>query len=235
MYTFAFYNNILMKKKLTFIVTCCIFVFGNTAAQNIFDQLYSKVDIKTDFGDIRIILYDDTPNHRDNFLKLVEEGFYNDQIFHRLIKNFMIQGGDPNSRNASSGELLGQGGPSYTIPAEINSKYFHKKGALAAARQGDQVNPSKASSGSQFYIVHGSVLTYEQLSLMVERNKHAPFTADQLKMYTEIGGSPHLDGEYTIFGGIEYGFDVLEEIMNIPVNAHDRPLVDIRFSMSVIK
>jgi len=235
MYTFAIQKNHLMKNNLLIIITSILLATGTMQAQNIFEQTYSKVEIKTDFGDIRIILYDDTPLHRDNFLKLVEEGYYDNQLFHRLIKNFMIQGGDPNSKNASSGELLGQGGPAYTIPAEINFNHFHKKGALAAARKGDQVNPSKASSGSQFYIVHGSLFSKEQLTSMVQQNKHAPFTAEQIEAYSEIGGSPHLDGGYTVFGEIESGIEVLEEIMNIPVDAYDRPLVDIGFTMSVVK
>lgn len=224
-----------MKKNLLLTTLFLFILFGNSKAQNIFDTKNSLIEIKTDFGDILITLYDETTLHRDNFLKLAEEGYFDNQLFHRLIKDFMIQGGDPNSINASSGELLGQGGPGYTIPAEINSKYFHKKGALAAARKGDEVNPTKASSGSQFYIVDGSVISPEQLELMVKINKHVPFTPEQIKIYSEIGGAPHLDGNYTVFGEVKSGFEVLEEIMNLPVDAYNRPLVDIRFSISIIK
>ncbi len=145
----------------------------------------------------------------------------------------MIQGGDPNSKNADKGELLGQGGPSYTIPAEFNPNYFHKKGALAAARKGDDVNPSKASSGSQFYIVQGNVYSLAQLDMMVTRNMHAPFTDAEKEAYTQIGGSPHLDGSYTVFGEVIEGFEVLDKLMRVPVDAYDRPLTDLKFSIKI--
>lgn len=193
------------------------------------------IQIQTDYGSITLVLYDDTPLHRENFIKLSQDGFYDGQVFHRLIKNFMIQGGDPNSKNAARGELLGQGGPGYTIPAEINPKYFHKKGALAAARKGDNVNPAKESSGSQFYIIQGTVLTKAQLDLMVERNMHKRFTEEETEIYTTLGGSPHLDGAYTVFGEVIEGMDVLEKLMNMPVDAYDRPLTDIRYSIKILK
>ena len=194
-----------------------------------------KVLIETDYGSMTLVLYDDTPLHQANFIKLTKEGFYNGLLFHRLIKDFMIQGGDPNSRNAAKGELLGQGGPGYTVPAEINPKHLHKKGALAAARQGDQVNPARASSGSQFYIVQGSVFTRPQLDLMVERNMHKPFSEEEIKTYTTLGGSPHLDGGYTVFGEITEGIDVLDKLMNLPVDGYNRPLNDVRFNIKILR
>ncbi len=193
----------------------------------------TKVQIKTDSGTITIALYDETPLHRDNFIKLAKSGYFDNQLFHRLIKGFMIQGGDPNSKNADKGELLGQGGPSYTIPAEFNPNYFHKKGALAAARKGDDVNPSKSSSGSQFYIVQGTVYSAAQLEMMVARNLHAPFSEIEKETYMQIGGSPHLDGSYTVFGEITEGFEVLDKLMQVPVDTYDRPLTDLKFSVKI--
>jgi len=194
----------------------------------------TRVRISTDYGEIRIVLYNETKLHRDNFIRLVSSGYYDGQIFHRLIKDFMIQGGDPNSKNAGPGEILGQGGPGYTIPAEIMPKYFHKKGALAAARMGDAVNPARSSSGSQFYIIQGKVFTKAQLDLMEERKLHPVFTAAEIEAYTKLGGSPHLDGAYTVFGEVEYCMDVLEKLMNTPTDSNDRPLQDIRFKMEIL-
>jgi cyclophilin family peptidyl-prolyl cis-trans isomerase len=198
-----------------------------------FDETYTKLVLTTDSGDIHLILYPETKLHRDNFVKLVKEGFYDSLLFHRLIKDFMIQGGDPNSRNSERGELLGQGGTGSTIPAEIFHQYYHKKGALAAARKGDQVNPNKESNGSQFYIVQGRVFTDAELDDMVWANVHAPFSPEQREIYKTLGGSPHLDGNYTVFGEVESGLDVLDKLMNIPVDAYDRPLTDIRFSIRI--
>ena len=151
----------------------------------------TRVLIKTSYGNMVIKLYNDTPKHRDNFIKLVNEGYYDGQLFHRVIQDFMIQGGDPNSRNASKGEMLGIGGPGYTIPAEIRSNHFHKKGALAAARKGDAVNPEKASSGSQFYIVEGQVMTEQNFQAYVSSGKHAPFTpAEAQDIYDHWRNTP---------------------------------------------
>jgi peptidyl-prolyl cis-trans isomerase B (cyclophilin B) len=140
----------------------------------------------------------------------------------------MIQTGDPNSRTAKSGQMLGDGGPGYTIPAEFNPKYFHKKGGLAAARQGDQVNPLKNSSGSQFYIVQGQTLTDAQLQSLVNSNKHSPFTAEQRKAYTTIGGTPHLDDNYTVFGEVIEGIEVIDDIASADTDHRNRPLTDIK-------
>ncbi len=192
------------------------------------------VKISTTHGDILIKLYEDTPRHRENFLKLISEGYYDGQLFHRVIQNFMIQGGDPNSKNADKGEMLGMGGPEYTIPAEFRENHYHKKGALAAARKGDAVNPEKRSSGSQFYIVQGQVLSKNQLDAFVSMGRHAPFTSEQIEVYTTIGGSPHLDGEYTVFGEVVEGFDVIDRIAAVPVDSYNRPLTDIEYTIEMI-
>ena len=238
----------------------------------------AKVTIKTTEGDITVRLYDETPRHRDNFLKLAQEGYYNGTLFHRVIKNFMIQGGDPNSKGAPAGVQLGTGGPGYTIPAEIQPQFIHKRGALAAARQGDEVNPKRASSGSQFYIVWGQVYNdgqigqlARQLQMQAEqsifnrlagehrkeimdlrRNRDqaglmelqndliaqtqaimaeqggAALTEAQKQTYTTIGGTPHLDGQYTVFGEVEEGLDVVEKIQGTETMPGDRPKQDIQ-------
>ncbi len=195
----------------------------------------TKVLVRTTYGNIVLKLYDDTPKHRDNFIKLVSEGYYDGLLFHRVIKDFMVQGGDPNSRDASKGEMLGMGGPGYTIPAEIRSNHFHKKGAIAAARKGDAVNPEKASSGSQFYIVEGEVLTEAQLKAYASMEDHHAFSPEQIKAYTTVGGSPHLDGEYTVFGEVVDGMDVIDKIAALTVDAYNRPLEDISYTMEIIK
>lgn len=195
----------------------------------------TKVLIETSMGNMVIELYNETPLHRDNFIKLVRDHYYDNQLFHRVIKDFMIQGGDPNSKAASKGEMLGMGGPGYTIPAEITQKYYHKKGAIAAARKGDAVNPKKESAGSQFYIVQGQVFSIEQLNAFVKMKRHSTFTQEQIQDYTTIGGTPHLDNEYTVFGEIVEGLDVLEKIANVSVDSYDRPIVDITYKMTIIK
>ena len=190
--------------------------------------------IKTTMGDIKITLYEETPLHAENFVKLVEEGFYNDQFFHRVINNFMIQAGDPNTKTAQPGEKAGTGGPGYTIPAEFNAQLYHKKGAIAAARQGDNVNPQRSSSGSQFYIVQGSVLSEAQLKQLEAQNMHIPFSAEQIKTYSTLGGTPHLDYGYTVFGEVVEGLDVVEKIGAVQTDSLDRPVVDIKFTMKII-
>ncbi len=193
-----------------------------------------KIMISTKYGDIKIRLYNETPKHRDNMLKLVSEGYYDGTIFHRVIKNFMIQGGDPESKNAPAGKMLGNGGPNYTIPAEFNPNLFHKKGALAAARTGDNVNPTKASSGSQFYIVQGQVFTEQQLSAM-EKQFNRIFTPEQKNAYTTIGGAPHLDGSYTVFGEVYEGLDVVDKIASVKTGVADRPIEDIKITIKIIE
>lgn len=191
-----------------------------------------RLRIETTKGDMVVRLYNETPGHRDNMLKLVREGFYDQQLFHRVIRDFMIQGGDPHSAGAARGQRLGTGGPGYTIPAEFNDRLFHKKGALAAARMGDNVNPEKESSGSQFYLVQGRVFTAEMLQMM-EQDRNVSFSPEALEAYTTIGGTPHLDGGYTVFGEIVEGMDVLEKIAMSPTDANNRPLEDILYSISI--
>lgn len=163
----------------------------------------TKVLIKTSMGDITVMLYDDTPLHKDNFIELVNQKFYDDILFHRVMAGFMIQVGDPRTK--------GEKAVDYTIPAEIRKNHFHKKGALAAARMGDEVNPERASSGSQFYIVQGKKVKDEEFA-SYQTKRPSPFTEFEKKAYKEIGGTPHLDFEYTVFGEVTKGLDVLEKI-----------------------
>ena len=245
-----------------------------------------KVQITTDYGVIKIKLYNETPLHRDNFVKLIKAHYYDSLTFHRIIQNFVLEGGDPGSRNADTSVKLGNGGPGYTIPAEINHKLFHKKGALAAIRKSDFENPSKESSGSQFYIVQGSVYKEPMLKFPAERiskvklfneiinrkeNKDLlekyqaysrseqldslqkinaiivklveaelprikpyTFSEEQIKAYTTIGGTPHLDEGYTVFGEVYEGLSIIDEIAKQPVDKNGRPLRDIRMKVSII-
>ncbi|MEM9052534.1 MAG: peptidylprolyl isomerase [Bacteroidota bacterium] len=199
------------------------------------------VIISTSYGDMTVRLYDDTPLHKENFLKLAKEGYYDGLLFHRVIKSFMIQGGDPNSKGAKTGQPLGNGGPGYTIPAEFRRRYIHKKGALSAARQGDAVNPEKESSGSQFYIVQGKVVRNEALSRMAMQKKPnndgSPFsyTSEQAKIYNELGGTPHLDGEYTVFGEVIEGLDLIDSIASNKTDGRARPVEDITMTMKITK
>lgn len=192
------------------------------------------IKISTVQGDMILRLYNETPAHRDNMIKLISEGFYDGQLFHRVIKDFMLQGGDPHSVDADRGQQLGQGGPGYTIPAEFNDQFFHKKGALSAARMGDRTNPEKASSGSQFYIVQGRVFTPEMLEMM-EKDRPTAFTAEAIEAYTTVGGTPHLDGSYTVFGEVVEGMEVIDRIANMPCDANDRPIDDIVYHITLIK
>lgn len=243
-----------------------------------------KVKIQTTLGDIIARLYDETPQHRDNFVKLAKEGYYDGTLFHRVIKDFMIQGGDPDSKGAPAGKMLGVGGPDYTIEAEIKSGLYHKRGALAAARQGDEVNPERRSSGSQFYIVWGQVYNEGQLrqfskqmemqqmqavfnalakehhdeimQMRRERNRAglqelqeklaaeaeaqvkaqgAGMTDEQRAIYSTVGGTPHLDGQYTVFGEVEEGMDVVEIIQQAATARGDRPVDDIEMRVVVIE
>ena len=239
----------------------------------------TRLKIKTTEGDIIIRLYDETPKHRDNFLKLAKEGYFNGTLFHRVIKDFMIQGGDPDSKNAPKGKMLGTGGPDYTIPAEfVYPQYFHKRGALSAARTGDEVNPNKESSGSQFYIVWGKTFKPAELKQMehqmamqqeqqvfnqltrehheeimnLRRNRDRvglqelqdklieqtkitckqqgkpTFTKEQIEVYTNVGGTPFLDNQYTVFGEVEEGLDIVERIQNCDTDRNDRPTEDVK-------
>jgi peptidylprolyl isomerase len=242
--------------------------------------------IETSLGNIKLKLYDETPLHRDNFVKLIEKHFYDSLLFHRVINTFMIQGGDPDSKKAPSGKLLGDGDVAYTIPAEFNPKLYHKRGVLAAARNSDEANPEQASSGCQFYIVQGKAFNdslldekarritrmkaynkvvrnkdnktlIEKYNLFlkqenadsikttkanidklteaeVQNTKTHEFTNEQKKMYNTIGGTPHLDGSYTVFGEVLEGMEVVDKIAAAPRDKADRPLTDIRMKISLI-
>ena len=206
-------------KKLLLIL--CVFLGMAANAQN-----ETKVLIKTTLGNITVMLYDDTPQHRDNFIKLVNEGWYTGSPFHRVIKNFMIQGG----QNAD-----GRVDPGYRIPAEIKSNHFHKKGALATARQADQVNPKKMSSGSQFYIVQGEVLDDVKLQ-RYESYMGKVFSAKQRQAYQSVGGTPHLDGEYTVFGEVVEGLDIVDKIAAVKTGYMDVPVEPVTIiSMEIVK
>ena len=205
------------------------------------DSKVSKVEkkyyvlIETSYGNMTVELYNETPQHRDNFLKLVNEGFYNDLLFHRVINGFMIQGGDPNSRDAKPGAPLGNGNLGYTVPAEFVKGLIHRKGALAAARQGDMVNPTKASSSCQFYIVQGNVWTNDMLQMMSQRMGKT-FDQQQIDVYTTVGGTPHLDYDYTVFGQVVEGLDVIDKIAAVNCDpATNRPLEDVKMKISVLK
>ena len=185
-------------------------------------------------GDIKVKLYDETPKHKENFLKLADEGYYDSLLFHRVITQFMIQGGDPNSRTAADGSPLGNGGPEYTIPAEFNNALYHKKGALAAARTGDNVNPEKASSGSQFYIVQGKPYTDEELD-NVEKRIGGEYTEEQREVYKTAGGVPFLDRNYTVFGEVIEGLDVIDEIAATKTARGHRPEENVYMTMQLVQ
>jgi len=183
------------------------------------------VVIHTTYGDMTAKLYNDTPKHRDNFIKLIKEGWYNDSPFHRIIKGFMIQGGQNKD---------GRQDPGYTIDAEILPNHFHKKGALAAARMGDQVNPEKKSSGSQFYIVQGQKVDDNYLNMVTSRTGHE-FTDEQKKVYKTLGGTPHLDGDYTVFGELLSGFDVLDKIAAVKTGRGDVPIEPVTMTIEILE
>lgn len=225
-------------KKITFLLVF-LSVFGCVFAQKADKQKKDAekvfyVKIETSFGDMVVKLYNETPRHRDNFLNLVKEGTYNDLLFHRVINNFMIQGGDPNSKDAKPGQMLGDGGLDYTIPAEIVPGFYHKKGALAAARQGDDVNPQRESSSCQFYLVQGNVWTLERLKQM-EVRMGKQFNEEQVKIYSTVGGTPWLDGEYTVFGEIVEGLDVVDKIAALACDRMNRPIQDVKMRMTIIE
>ena len=201
-----------------------------TVAQNRKRKDY-LVTLTTPYGPMRLVLYDQTPKHKENFIKLVNQKFYDSLLFHRVIQSFMIQGGDPNSRKARPGESLGTGDIGYTVPAEIRPTLFHRRGVLAAARDN---NPAKASSGSQFYIVQGKVCTEEELQKQIDRSHtwvpERIFTDQQKQTYKTLGGTPLLDGSYTVFGEVIDGLAVVDSIAKQPRDQQDRPRQDIRMT-----
>ncbi len=220
------------------ITTLILFGLSSCAIVNLGKHKEQKMKIETSEGDITLKLYNETPLHRDNFIRLVKSKFYDGVLFHRVIDQFMIQGGDPNSKDAMPGKMLGDGDVGYTIPAEFRTpQLYHKRGVLAAAREGDDENPEKASSGCQFYIVVGKQFTNEQLDEMevsqIKKYGHAndstyKFSEQARTDYTTIGGTPHLDGNYTVFGEILTGMDVVDSIAQTRTNRADRPIEDIR-------
>lgn len=225
-------------KKITFLFVFLSFLFG-TFAQNVDRQRLNEgevfyVKIETTYGEMVVKLYNETPKHRDNFLKLVKDGTYDGLLFHRVIKEFMIQGGDPNSRTAKKGQMLGDGELGYTVDAEFVPSLYHKKGALAAARQADQVNPQKASSSCQFYIVQGNRWDADRLA-MVQQRMGKSFTAEQAQAYATVGGTPFLDGDYTVFGEVVEGLEVIDKIAAVQTDGNDRPVEDVKMKMSVLK
>ncbi len=215
-------------KKILLTLLATVFIFNLTSmSQTKTDKKVVKFVIHTDYGDMKGILYNETPKHRDNFVKLAESGFYDGTLFHRVISGFMIQGGDPDSKNAKPGQQLGMGGPGYTVPAEFNKNFIHKKGALAAARMGDQGNPTKASSGSQFYIVQGKKVPAAQLG--------ANYTAEQKTVYETVGGVPFLDTQYTVYGEITEGLDVIDKIAAVQKDGSDRPAKDVKMTVKIVE
>lgn len=190
------------------------------------------VEIETDYGTMKVVLYDETPIHRDNFIKLANEGFYDDLLFHRVIKDFMIQGGDPRSKDAAVGTALGSGGPGYTLEAEIGAPHLY--GRLAAARTGGASNPDKRSSGSQFYIVQGRKYAAPQLDAL-ESQKGIKYNETQRAQYKEIGGTAELDMEYTVFGEVVEGFEVIDKIALEQTDRSNRPVKNVKMHIKVIK
>ena len=277
-------NNRFLTNIVLLVMVALLSCSNTGKSQNTNSDKRMNVEIKTSLGDIVVSLYNETPKHRDNFIKLVKEGYYDGVLFHRVIKNFMVQTGDGNSKTAKQDDVLGAGDPGYTIDAEIvYPKFFHKRGALAAARTGDEVNPERRRSGSQFYIVTGEKYTTSQLASMeknlVNMKKNSIFsklvnerrqeimkmqqgdslglkelehelvalteaeyskdpavlTPEQREAYTTVGGTPHLDGSYTVFGEVVKGMDVVDKIQNVKTGRNDRPVEDVRIiSMKVL-
>lgn len=192
----------------------------------------AMVLIETTMGNIKVKLYDSTPEHKKNFLKLAKEGYLDSTLFHRVIPGFMIQGGDPDSKKAMPGQPLGMGGPGYTLPAEIGAKHF--RGALSAARQPDQVNPEKRSSGSQFYIVQNGPVPQEQLNQIIQMKGPNFYIPEEIDYYLKVGGYPPLDGDYTVFGQVVEGLEVVDKIANAQRDPRDRPLENISMKVKVL-
>lgn len=278
-------NKILLICLAFIALTACNAGSKRQTNHHMENEKRTLVKLETTMGNITVALYNETPKHRDNFIKLVKEGVYDSTLFHRVIKQFMIQAGDPDSKNASDTAMLGSGDVGYTIPAEFNPKFFHKKGVLAAARQGDDVNPEKASSGCQFYIVTGRKFTEPQLLGMenkineqreealfdslarqhmkeiykmrkagdnagllelqdtleaqarelADKEEKFRFTPEQIKAYSTIGGAPHLDGSYTVFGKVTEGMEVVDNIEIAKTNRADRPIENIRILKASIQ
>lgn len=215
-------------KRIVLIILC--FLSFNTFASK---PKHTYVKVTTNYGEVYIKLYNETPQHRDNFIKLVNEGTLNGTLFHRVIQNFMIQGGDPDSKNAEAGKQLGNGDLGYKVPAEFLPNLFHEKGVLAAARDG---NPAKASSASQFYIVQGKKYTDAELdALEVGRLEGRKIPAAQREIYKTIGGTPQLDQSYTVYGEVVKGIQMVDNICTVKIDANNRPLTDIHMTVSLVE
>ena len=278
-------NKILLICLAFIALTACNAGSKRQTNHHMENEKRTLVKLETTMGNITVALYNETPKHRDNFIKLVKDGTYEGTLFHRVIKDFMIQAGDPESKNAPKGKMLGAGDVGYTIPAEfVYPKYFHKKGALSAARQGDNVNPKKESSGCQFYIVTGKVYNdttllgmenqmnqnrlttvfnalaqkhmkeiykmrkendqdglmnlqdslFAQAEAEVAKQPEFHFTPEQVKAYTTVGGTPHLDGEYTVFGEVIEGMDIVDKIQQVKTDRSDRPEEDVKIKKVVV-
>ncbi len=215
------------------ILLCCLSTVGAKKVEK-----RSVVLLETNMGTIRIALLDETPRHRDNFLKLVSEGFYDGILFHRVIKDFMIQGGDPNSKTAVPGQELGEGDTDYTLAPEFRLPYYyHLRGAVAAAREPDEVNPDMRSSGCQFYIVYGKTIGPAGIRKAREilDEKGIELTSEMVNAYEQYGGTPHLDGQYTVFGQVIEGIDVVKEIQKMPTDGNNRPLEDVVIIRAVVE
>lgn len=227
-------------RRLSFLFAACLTVCSAASAQTVTPKTTHEVLLETTKGNIRIALYDDTPLHRDNFLKLVKEGFYDGLLFHRVIYNFMIQAGDTASRHAQPGQFLGDSPEGYQIPAEIRyPKLFHKRGAVAAARQADDVNPERASSASQFYIAYGrrfndAMLDDVQKRLDKQTGGEVKLTPEVREVYKAVGGTPHLDEQYTVFGEVVEGLDVVKDIEWVDTDENARPKEDVRIIRAVV-
>ncbi len=233
---------------LSLCVICC-----TAAIWSCSNEEQDVARIETSAGVITVKLYDDTPLHKENFKKMVAESIYDSMLFHRVINDFVIQAGDPTSKGAKAGERLGRGGAGEKVPSEITTTHFHKKGVLAAAREGNSVNPLRNSSGSHFYFARGKSYSHQELTELVEQineNRHTEFinatdstatlvpltlTEEQIEAYTSVGGIPRLDGEYTIFGEIIEGIEVLDKIIEMPTDNFDRPFEDVRILSITIK
>jgi peptidyl-prolyl cis-trans isomerase B (cyclophilin B) len=222
-------------KKL-FYLALIIFLISCNATKNA-NKSVSKnqfIKIETDSGTMITRLSNKTPLTTHNFIKLVKEHFYDGLLFHRVIKGFMIQGGDPDSKNAKPGQILGEGGLKYTVPAEFDTSLFHQKGALAMARESDDVNPKKASSSTQFYIVEGRTFTDKEMDKIEEKFK-IKIPENHRAIYRTVGGAPFLDMNYTVFGQVIDGLNVIDKIANMPGDENNRPLIDIRMKITLLK